>query len=107
MMIALVHLADIEREDACDDAHWTYTAFRLGTHGGCRCRDTARRGRTQRLSDRGTRRLRVRLHGNERRDAAGLGAVFLLDRRDRIDPALRPLCRGGTVLSLLQVPGRF
>src|SRR5215468_3885986 len=66
--------------------------------GGRRGAITGRRCRTQRLSDGGARRLRVRLHEGQWGDAAGVGEVLLLHRRDRIDPALRSLCRGGNLL---------
>src|SRR5262249_11811148 len=76
-----------------NDAFARRKTVRLGA-GGRRGAITGRRCRTQRLSDGGARRLRVRLHEGQWGDAAGVGEVLLLHRRDRIDSALRSPRRG-------------
>ena len=79
----------------------------LGAGGGRGGAITGLRRRTQRLSDGGARRLRVRLHEDQRGDAAGIGEVLLLHRHDRIDPALRSLCRSRNLLEHSAGAGRF
>src|SRR5262249_34266930 len=81
-----------------DDAFARCKTVGLGAGGGRRGTIAGRRCRTQRLSDGGAGRLRVRLHEDQRGDAAGVGEVLLLHRRHRIDPALRSLCRGRNLL---------
>jgi len=65
----------------------------LGARGGCGGAIAGWRCRAQRLSHCGTRRLCVRLHEDQWGHAAGAGEMFLLDRRYRVDSALRPLWR--------------
>src|SRR5262245_58187380 len=81
-----------------DDAFARRKTGGLGAGDGRGGAIAGRRRRTQRLSDGSARRLRVRLHEDQRGDAAGVGEVLVLHRRDRIDPALRSLCRGRNLL---------
>ena len=53
------------------------------------------RGRSQRLSDGGARRLRLRLHEIQWRNAAVVGPMLVLDRRHCFDPAVRSLRQCG------------
>ena len=54
---------------------------------------------------RGAGRLRIRLHEGERRDAPGARAVLLLDRRHRVDPAVRSLRARRDAAEPGQIPG--
>ena len=77
----------------------------LDTSG--RRRDTDRRGRARRLSDRGARRLHIRLYEDQRGHMAGIGTCSCsIDVIASILPYDRYIA-AETFLSLSQVPGRF
>src|SRR5215471_13598699 len=92
--LAKCMLGRCNQRKAGDDAFARRGTVGLGAGGGRCGAVSGRRCRAQRLSDGGARRLRVCLHEDQRGDAASVGEVLLLHRRDRIDPALRSLCRG-------------
>src|SRR5262245_60061499 len=89
-----------------NDSCRTRTTARLGAGRRDR-RNAGRRGRTPPLSDTGASRLRFCLHEHQRQHAPRVGPVFLLDRCDRVDLALRPLRRSRDVLKPFPGAGSF